>query len=69
MFNTHNRGGELILKKYIGVILTVLGALILLSSVIVFEDYENTRPIRYSGGVMFLIGSLLIQENQHQNQT
>ncbi|MBP3951586.1 hypothetical protein [Bacillus suaedae] len=48
------------LKKYIGVILTVLGALILLSSVVVFEDYENNRVIRYSGGLMFLIGSLII---------
>jgi hypothetical protein len=50
------------LKRYIGIILVIIGALIMTSTFIFFSDMEYERYIRLSGGFMFFFGTLIIPD-------
>ncbi|MGM0846628.1 MAG: hypothetical protein ACQEUT_16760 [Bacillota bacterium] len=50
------------LKKYIGITLFLIGALLLVSSVVIFPEFNHVRSVRISGGILLFIGMAFIPE-------
>ncbi|WP_226537274.1 hypothetical protein [Fictibacillus halophilus] len=51
------------LKRYPGIILVIIGALIMMSTFIFFSGVEYERYVRFSGGFIFFLGTLMIPDN------
>lgn len=50
------------LKRYLGIILVIIRALIMMSTFIFFSGVEYERYILLSGGFMFFFGTLIIPD-------
>ncbi|MFE1244985.1 hypothetical protein ACFW35_12710 [Fictibacillus sp. NPDC058756] len=50
------------LKRNLGIILVIIGALIMMSTFIFFSGVEYERYIRFSGGLIFFLGTLMIPD-------
>lgn len=50
------------LKRYLGIILVIIGALIMMSTFIFFSGVEYESYIRISGGFIFFLGTLMIPD-------
>ncbi|MGF2614694.1 hypothetical protein ACQUWN_03690 [Rossellomorea aquimaris] len=50
------------IKKYIGITLFLIGALILVSSVVFFPEFSQVRITRIAGGLLLVSGMAFIPE-------
>ncbi|MGD6966333.1 hypothetical protein ACQCVP_07890 [Rossellomorea vietnamensis] len=50
------------IKKYIGITLFLIGAFLLVSSVVFFPEFSHVRALRISGGILLFTGMAFVPE-------